>query len=657
MYADSMLRHFSILLVLICLARPGLGQTTDAPARSFLTGAYDLDDVRRDLVAADAWHPYPKAGEAGWDKVPEANRRAHVAAAEALLGTSWPELPATVFLEYVRTGNRSNFQALSYARRGQLAQLVIAEAMEDRGRFLDDIINGIWAICEETYWGVPAHLNIQQAGPGLPDVNEPTVDLFAAETAHLLAWTAYFLGDRLDAVSPLIRERIYTELDRRVLTPNLERDDFWWMSFGDDLINNWNPWVNGNWLTTVLLAESDADRRVEAVYKIMRSLDRFIDSYPEDGGCDEGPVYWTRAAGSMFDTLELLYSATDGAINLYDRPLIRNMGRYIYKSYIAGDYYINFADAGAKIHPDPSLVYRYGTRINDQTMVGFGAFLAREQGWGDGLIEGAFGQLNRVLPGLFSVADVRQAVPQEPLLANFWLPDIQVMGARETAGSRTGFYVAAKGGHNAESHNHNDIGNVIVYHDGQPVLIDVGAAEYTAKTFGPDRYTIWNMQSAYHNVPTINGAMQQDGRRFHARDVSFDADDRSVIFRLDLAGAYPDEAAARSWKRTVMLRRGTVTIRDAYDLERTIAPTQLNWITPRVPAVAKPGTLRLADDVSDSGAVLLRYDPKRVGVAIEPIDLEDNRLRSGWGDRIYRIVFSDLTGKRAGDVKLSVVAE
>ena len=102
------------------------------------------------------------------------------------------------------------------------------------------------------------------------------------------------MGDRLDAVHPLVRERVRLEVDRRILTPNLERDDFWWMGFPRE-VNNWNPWINSNWLASALLLERDPGRRVRAVGKIARSLSRFIDAYPDDGGCDEGPGYWGRA--------------------------------------------------------------------------------------------------------------------------------------------------------------------------------------------------------------------------------------------------------------------------------------------------------------------------------------------------------------------------
>src|SRR5690242_21194986 len=77
----------------------------------------------------------------------------------------------------------------------------------------------------------------------------------------------------------------------------------------------------------------------------------------------------------------------------------------------------------------------------------------------------------RQLPALFNFAEVSKAPARQPLVRDVWLSGIQVMAARATAGSAQGLYVAAQGGHNAESHNHNDVGNFIVYANGEPVLI------------------------------------------------------------------------------------------------------------------------------------------------------------------------------------------
>src|SRR5512142_2657979 len=108
------------------------------------------------------------------------------------------------------------------------------------------------------------------------------------------------------------------------------------------------------------------------------------------------------------------------------------------------------------------------------------------------------------------------------------------MAARRKEGSAEGLYLAAQGGHNAESHNHNDVGNFIVFAGGKPVVIDIGVETYTAKTFSARRYEIWTMQSAYHNLPTIGGAMQQAGREYQARDVRYQADDRAAEMSLDI---------------------------------------------------------------------------------------------------------------------------
>ena len=573
---------------------------------NLLSGTYTPEKLKEIIIPADEWHPFPKASEhQEWLRLPQKVRLAHIWQAEKHLNCDWEIPKASVFLEYVRTGNRSNFQRISFDRRAKLAQLVIGECIEGEGRFLEDILNGVWTICEETYWGVPAHVGLQKKGSGLPDVKEPTVDLFAAETGMLLAWTYYLLGDDLDGISPLIRERIQYEVQRRIMSVNLERDDFWWMGFKGRRVNNWNPWICSNWLTAVLVLENNPERRIHSIHKILRSLDNFLNPYPRDGGCDEGPGYWGRAGGSLYDCLELLQSASNGKIDIFDEPLVQEIGKYIPRVYINDQYFINFADAAAKLNPNPSVIFRYGKSIADEDMMGFGAFLAEQQSTGEGYISGSFGCLGRVLPSLFSLEDLLNAKPKEPLTSDFWLPELQVMGARSFEGSNDGFYVASKGGHNAESHNHNDVGNFIVYADGYPALIDVGVETYTAKTFSSRRYEIWTMQSAYHNLPTINGVMQKNGREYQATDAGYKAGKTKVVFSLDISKAYPGEAKVKSWKRTITLERGKrVTISDKYVLDAVKENLKLTLMSWQKPGLEVEGKIRLEnpEETKDSKA-------------------------------------------------------
>ncbi len=605
-------------------------------------------DLAKVLATADAFRPYPTVADRdAWTAIPEAQRKAFVAEAERQLGTEWSALPASRFLDYVRDGNRGRYESLLFSRRGKLALLVLGEMLEGRGRFVDAIADGLWLVCEESYWGVPAHVGAQKRGPGLPDVTEPTVDLFAAETGALLAWTDYLLGDRLDAVHPLVRERVRLEVDRRILAPSLDRDDFWWMGFRERAVNNWNPWINSNWLASVLLLERDPGRRVRAVEKVARSLDRFVDAYPDDGGCDEGPSYWGRAGASLFESLELLHLATGGRVDVYREPVVRAIGRYIARAYVAGDYYVNIGDAPAKVHPEPELVFRYGRAVGDPALAGFGAYLyARRGPYGPDDVP-RYGSLARVLPALLRAGHVAAAPPVEPLDGEVWLPDLQMMAARERPGSSRGLYVAAWGGHNAQSHNHNDVGNVIVFLDGEPVLVDAGVGEYTSKTFSSRRYEIWTMQSGWHGLPAVNGLDQAAGREFRARDVAFVPGRDAVRFSLDIAPAYPKEAKVARWRREVTLDREKreVVLDERFALAEAREPVRLHFVTPLAPDVSTPGRVVLgrragAPGAAGSATAVLLYDAGRFTAAAEEKALDDARLRPVWGERLYRMVLT-----------------
>lgn len=620
-------------------------QTSEPPhltPRNLLGAAYGLELVESVLVDPGAWHPLPTINDREvWRRLPESARTAHIAAAESLSTLPWEAMPATLFLEFVRTGNRSNYQDVSFGRRERLALSVIAELIENQGRFLDDIVDGIWMISEETFWGIPAHMDLQSAGYGLPDVNEPVVDLFAAETGALLAWTLYLLEDRLETISPLVPDRIRTEVSRRILQPLRDRDDFWWMGFDPSVINNWSPWIVSNWLPALLIVETDPAERAYGVHKAMRVLDIFLNSYPDDGGCDEGPGYWNRAGGSLLDALEILHSVSDGRISIYDEPLVRDMARFIYRTHVAGPYFINFADAAPRIVPDPAVMLTFGKRLNDEQLQNFAAFFAQTSGLGENVVGDRWGSILRQIRKLLAIEELRSISPAEPLLRDVWLDDIQVMAARQTEGSAEGFYLAAKAGHNGENHNHNDVGNFIVYESGRPVLIDVGPGTYTRTTFSSDRYSVWNFQSDYHNVPTVNGVMQHHGRRFAASDVAYQSDESRAELRMQLAETYPDSAHVDSWIRTIVFQRdsGTISIEDSYELRSHREATTLNLMTSLNVTSEEPGVVRLTEAGFDDIEVI--FDAARARVTVEEILIEDENLRARWGNALSRIVLAD----------------
>jgi HSP20 family molecular chaperone IbpA len=256
--------------------------------------------------------------------------------------------------------------------------------------------------------------------------------------------------------------------------------------------------------------------------------------------------------------------------------------------------------------------------------------------------------IGRELPALFNLAELRTASRAQALLRDAWFPGIGVMASRVREGSAQGLYVAAEAGNNGKSHNHNDVGNFIVYANGEPAIIDVGVETYTAKTFSSRRYEIWTMQSAFHNCPTIDGVMQSPGRQFAASAVNCHQDDQAAELRMDLAGAYPKNANVESWKRVIRLERtrNQVEVIDDYSLNQSAKEITLTLMTPcRV--TQQPGSLQLEDRAR------VAYDPA-LSASVEEIKLDDPHLRSVWGERIYRILLRTENPSRQGKWSLRI---
>ena len=616
--------------------------------QNLLSGKLTVQELQDILIPQAKWTPFPRLNDRdGWAKADRTMLDSYIKMAETCLDYEWPTIPATLSLSIVRTGNRTQFEAISYRKRYVLGSLMMAELAENKGRFLDQIINGIWSICEESWWGSPAHLPKTQEYAGLMDVTNPFVDLFSAETGTYLAWADYFFGEKFDAISPQIRKRIYHEVNFRLFEPLINKPH-WWMTQapGGGPPLNWNPWICSNWINCALLLEKNDKRRAEMVFKAMRIIDNFLNPYNQDGGCDEGPSYWDHAAGSLFDNLALLNLASRDAFNyVFDNEKVKNMGRFIYRIQIGEHYFLNFADGDPGLFSSPTMIYRYGKAIHDRDMMDFAASFRHEP---EGGIN-AFHYYRRFF-ALFMREELDNAVQRMPLPKDAWLPDLQVMIARDEAATTKGFFVGAKGGHNDESHNHNDVGNYVVFYNGQPLLIDIGRGTYTARTFNANRYDIWFNRSDYHNTPTINGFTQQPGKSYSAVDVRYQQNTSVVEFSLDIHKAYPPEAGVNSWKRTIKLVRGKgVQVKDVTNLQQARSVTQ-HLMTCYPAEILKPGELIIHYQPKDGNPIdfVVRYDPKQMQASVEKIKLEneeDRGIIAKWGDVIHRINFEAITPK------------
>ena len=571
-----------------------------------------LDTHRlEDLVAALPRRPFPAAREREvWEALPETRRAGLRRLAADYRETPYPLLTAGQFMAFGRDGDRAAFEAPYFLRRRKLcaAALGICESgcLDDLGA----VIDGIWLICEETGWAVSAHNPPELA---LHDAEAPCLDLFAAQTAMILTLTCQLLDDALDAASPLIVRRVRREIEARVLRPFEARDDFWWMGFTRRDLCNWTPWIVSNVMLSACAWIEDAPRLCRLLDRGCRMLDRYLETLPADGGCDEGPGYWSMAGGALLDCLELLEGVTGGSMAFWDDEKLRNVLRFPMNAWLCGPWFVNFADCDARPEIPGERLQFAGERLNDPALRAFGACFR-----GDPSRElDDTPQLWRLLNALFRPLPPESDAIEPP--GEVWLQDLQLRVVRSN-----GMVLACKGGVNEGSHNHNDCGSFILYADGGMQIVDAGNMTYTGKTFSGARYTLWNTRGRYHNVPVIGDMEQVNGWSRRARAVRA----TQTGMTLDIADAYPGGVV--SCQRTFALGEDC-RLRDEIRLSAAQPVTEVFLLRHRP---------KLRENAVVSGDIRIAPEAK-MSVGIEEIPIDDPRMARQWPGSLWRVTFTD----------------
>ncbi|WP_136587357.1 heparinase II/III domain-containing protein [Microbacterium hydrothermale] len=596
------------------------------------------------LTAPDRSLPVPVASDRDvWDTSSGSADRAAIeeviARATDERSTPWPQPRASDAARVHRDGDRTAWEDAAFERQRRLSRATVAAAATLDEGWVDEVVDGVVLLCEQSSWCWPAHDDTRRVhGAVLATVTDPFVDLGAGEVVAQLAWIDHLLGSVLEARAPGIRRRIRHEARVRVFEPFRRRRDWHWIGLDGD-VHNWNPWIHGNVIVAALRlldADTETAERERVVALAVEGLDRYVAALPADGAIDEGYAYWWNGACRALEALDVLAHATDGAVDATSVGSLRETVAFPHRSHLGGDWFVNHADGQARPPADQPwhALHRAARRYGD---VEAEAMAASHRHPGSPAATEREG-LGRLLRGLTDPAWVGASPASPPLPRTVWLPSTQVLLARHDAGSPAGLALVAKGGNNAEHHNHNDVGSFLVAVDGVPVIVDAGRPTYTAATFGPDRYDIWTMQSSWHNVPVVRGTTQPAGGDAAARDAVTGIDDERATFSADLAGAYP-AAGLASWRRTAALDRVTrrIEIRDEWrfaDAAPTRADTALHLLLAgevqlerggaRVTPLggARPVRLRWADDLEATAQV--RH-------------LDDPMLTEVWGERLTRL--------------------
>lgn len=576
------------------------------------------------------FNPYPPACERKeWESIPEELKRRLIKNGEQYLQFDYPPITAVDFMAFTRTGNRSNFEDKQFSRRIALDHLVLAECVEHQGRFLDDIINGLYVICEENAWQLPAHNSYIRNTPQLilPDVTRPVIDLFAAETASVLSMAEYLLRQELSEVSPFLSKMINKNLEERIFTPYLQ-EHFWWMGDGVSQMNNWTIWCTQNILLSAFTRELSEEKKKNILQKALKSMDYFLEEYGEDGCCDEGAQYFRHAGLCLFNSLEVLNAITDHAfLPAYEDEKVKNIASYILNVHIDGIYYVNFADCSPVAGRCGAREFLFGKRTGNKELMEFAA--SDYQNSEDPLTADEHNLFYR-LQTIFTHEEM-MSYEKNPVIAHkdTWYESVGIFISRDNH-----LCLAVKAGDNNDSHNHNDTGSFTIYKDGNPLFIDVGVETYSKKTFSPDRYDIWTMQSRFHNLPTFfdgeTEIMQKDGEEYHAEQVScyFGALESGIS--MNVASAYPDQRI-QSYIRSAVLKKGNgIVVTDHYEGE--LKNPVLSLMFYEEPLVSENSI-----NIGNLGKLTVEGASS---IKKEIIPITDKRLQTAWKHDIYRLLIT-----------------
>lgn len=440
--------------------------------------------------------------------------------AERLAGQPPPELPDALYLEFTTTGNRRNYEGPYGRRSHRLNTLLLAECLEYSGRFLPALERDILALCDERSWTMPAHDSALDNFHG----KLLTIDLGSSARGWLLASADYWLGDRL---TPALRERLRKEVKRRILDPYLavvregQIRGNWWMK-GD---SNWNAVCTAGVVCTALALLDKPEERAEVLAAMEISNPLFISGFTGDGYCSEGMGYWNYGFGHFVMMGLAVREATGGRLDIFQGEKLKRVAEYARGYQIQSGRSPFFADGGGG--PDAGVwallrqAYPDAVPADAPTMP-----LLRGGHATVGLM--AFGQEPPPTSGKDAGLPLRT-----------WFSDAQVLITRSPADSGVPFGAAIKGGHNAEQHNHNDVGSYTVVLDGVEMLGDPGGEIYTRRTFSRERYTSKLLNSYGHPVPVVAGKLQPTGRQSAAQVAGHDF--AAALDRLELAltAAYP----------------------------------------------------------------------------------------------------------------------
>ncbi len=495
-----------------------------------------------------------------------------------------PEVPISdeIYREANLKGSRSMYKPRYYRTMERLEKFMLAECMENTGRYLPRIELYLRAIMDMKSWLHPNHDDRENSDL---EGRRVSIDLGARKFGSDLALAEVLLGDKLPDA---LRGELSAQVKRRIIDSYFkscrgEVENNKWIRSS----NNWNSvCTSGSVFVAITMAET-AEERAIAVGCALNSMRAYLDGFGDDGYCSEGVGYWRYGFGHYLYLAQILSDYTGGRIDLFafdDPEKIRRIAAYPQNAEIQHGFYPTFSDTSVRSSGDEAsfaglmTAQRYGMPYRF-----------------DAVQEDAVEQLI-----VWAMVELPVQTGEAKLPPSSLFEDVGMVVSR--GGQDVPFSVAFKAGHNAENHNHSDVGSYTLILGDKWVAGDLGGLSYVAGAFDSDNP---GRSSWGHPVPRVDGQLQSNGRSFRGRimEHTFTAASDRVV--MDLKPAYEVPALA-TLIRTLENDRagdGAVTVRDQFS-----AATPIRFGT----AITTLAKYRIADDQT----ILLQLGDREVRVAV-----------------------------------------
>ena len=505
-------------------------------------------------------------------------------------------LPYSKWKLFWETGDRHEYESVYFDRRRFLEHaLPLALIYPEEKKYIDKISDAIFAICDEYTWCLPAHQGQNEKN------DNARIDLFAAETGFYLSLIYVLIGDRLDS---LINDRIKTEIDRRIFTSFTAVENYGWWECGK---SNWTAVCVGSLGCTMMLMRPEMfDSAMEK--RLTVAMQGFLDGFADDGICTEGCGYWAYGVSFFVQYADMIKTFTGGRIDYFKDEKVRAIATFPQKMFLSQRASVSFADGPCELEYTYGVMHRLKAEYPEDVLIYSPDYGSFDIGCG------------RVCIRLFGAIWMNEDYYNNPADSTTCFEEYAANAQWLT--KRTASYgFAAKAGHNAEMHNHNDVGSFIFAKNGKQLVMDLGAGGYTRQYFSPERYNILEPSSRSHNLPIINGKYQLVGADAAAKDVVY----RDGYFAMDIVGAY-DADEVRSIHRCFEMTDDAVSMTDTYTFNKSAD------IVERLVSCEKPEFI--ADGEIKFGDCVVYYDKD-----ICALDVQIENRTSGEGMICYLVDF------------------